>query len=301
MPRIVHRSAASGRFTTAEDAAADPERHIAQRVRQVEPSGAPLWAGFDPGRLPWSGVDLLQETGHLPGGGMEAHYASAITQGAVGARDGLPWRHDIAARVAAVPEGFPVLFDMVHFDDPPDPEAHAVAVEAALGADGWAVALNEPTAHGRMCGDGQSWPHVETALRMMRAAPSLRYACCDPLHSLAPEEWWATDRLVESGLIRLVGVNYYPIHASVPLRDILREAKARYPGLPIAITETGWHNGHHRLPPGDMRLQWLAHVQQECAAAGGVRFIAWYPWLNAPCWDGTGAVWECGFPENATV
>lgn len=32
MNRIVHRSAASGRFTTPEEAAADPERHIAQAV-----------------------------------------------------------------------------------------------------------------------------------------------------------------------------------------------------------------------------------------------------------------------------
>lgn len=37
MNRIVHRSAASGRFTTPEDAAADPERHIAQAVPERPP------------------------------------------------------------------------------------------------------------------------------------------------------------------------------------------------------------------------------------------------------------------------
>lgn len=258
---------------------------------------APIFAGFDPGRLPWSGVDILHETGHLPGGRMEAHYARAAAQGAAGARDGLPWRHDIAARVLAVPEGFPVLWDMVHFDMPPDPEAHAAAVEAALGPGGWCIAVNEPTIHACFSGDGQSWPYVETALRMMRAAPSLRYASCDALHHLDPATWWATDRLVESGLVGLVGLNYYPHYGRVPFSDILREAKRRYPGIPLAITETGWHVDHPHLDRGERRREWLDHVQRECA--GEVEWIAWYPWLDMPCWEGSGARWPCGWPEAA--
>ena len=261
---------------------------------------APVWAGFECGRLPWNGHDLLHSTGHLPGGGMERHYAHAVQHSAAGARDGLSWRHDISARVKAA-SGLPVMWDLVHFDMPPDPEAHAVACADALAPGTWAIAVNEPTIHAKFQGDGQSWPFVEAALRMMRAAPSLRYACCDPLHDLAPETWWATDRLVESGLTRLVGINYYPHCARVPMRDVIREARARYPGLPLAITETSWHVGHPQLPVGDMRLQWLDHVQQECEAAGGVDFVCWYPWLDMPCWDMSGAVWPCGWPDAALM
>lgn len=257
---------------------------------------SPLFAGFDPGRLPWNGVDLLRATGHIPGGGMERNYARAIAAGAVGARDGLPWRHDIAARVAAVPAGFPVIWDMVHFDMPPDPEAHAAAVGALLGPGGRCIAVNEPSIHAHFQGDGQSWPYVETALRMMRVAPQLRYATCDALHDLDPATWWATDRLVESGLIETVGINYYPHESRVPLADILREARARYPGVPIAITETGWHVDYPGLPRGERRMDWLRDVQ---TIAAGVEWVCYYPWLDTPCWNGTGDIWPCGYPAAA--
>ena len=64
----------------------------------------PIIAGFECGRLHWSGHDLLHSTGHLPDAGMAHHYATAIGQGAAGARDGLSWRHDVVARVQAVPD-----------------------------------------------------------------------------------------------------------------------------------------------------------------------------------------------------
>ena len=259
---------------------------------------APIFAGFECGRLPWSGQDLLHSTGHLPGGGMERHYAHAVEHGAAGARDGLSWRHDIAARVAAVPQGFPVMWDLVHFDMPPNPEAHAAACAAALGTGVWAIAINEPSIHAHFAGDGQSWPFVDAALRMMRAAPGLRYATCDALHDLSPETWWATDRLVQSGLIELVGVNYYPHCGMAPLVEIVRETKRRYPGVPVAITETGWHVGHPKMPTGERRMEWLAQVQRECEDAGGVEFVCYYPWLNMPCWNGTGEVWPCGWPDQ---
>ena len=66
-------------------------------------SGPPLLAGFECGRLHWNGHDLLHSTGHLPDGRMQHHYATALAEGAAGARDGLSWRHDIVARVRAVP------------------------------------------------------------------------------------------------------------------------------------------------------------------------------------------------------
>lgn len=259
---------------------------------------APIFAGFECGRLPWNGHDLLHSTGHLPGGGMERHYAHAIAHGAAGARDGLSWRHNVGARVRAA-SGLPVMWDLVHFDMPPDPEAHAAACAAALGAGAQAIAVNEPTIHARFQGDGQSRPFVESALRMMRATPELRYASCDALHDRRPETWWATDRLAESGLIELVGINYYPHCGTVPLIDILREARVRYPGMPLAITETGWHVDHPHLPPGERRLEWLTQVQRACEEVGGVDFVCWYPWLDMPCWDMSGEVWPCGWPEAA--
>lgn len=258
----------------------------------------PLWAGFESARLHWNGHDLLHSTGHLPGCGMERHYTEATRTGAVGARDGLPWRHDIQARVRAVPEGFPVMWDMVHFDMPPDPVAHALMIESVLPEGSWAIAVNEPTQHGRFHGQG-SIGYVETAINMMRAAAGLRYACCDPLHDLAPETWWATDRLVESGQIELVGINYYPHSARVSLREIVREAHRRYPGVPVAITETSWHVGHPDLPVGDMRPQWLQHIRQECEIGGGVEFICWFPWLDMPIWDAPEqGRWTCGWPVD---
>ena len=92
----------------------------------------PIIAGFECGRLHWSGHDLLHSTGHLTDAGMAHHYATAIGQGAAGARDGLSWRHDVVARVQAVPDGFPVIWDFCHFDLPPRPAAqltHAPATE----------------------------------------------------------------------------------------------------------------------------------------------------------------------------
>lgn len=257
----------------------------------------PLYAGFDGTRIPWSGREMLVETRHTPDTDMAAHYA-ALGPDLRGARDCLSWRFPILPRVdIARSAGLDrVLWDMSHFDLPPDPEEHAVACEMALGPGAWAIAVNEPTIHGGFLGEG-SIRFVEAAERMMRAAPSLRYACCDPLHVMSPEEWWATDRLVSSGLVELLGIDYYPMHARHPLRDVIREAKRRHPGVPVAIMETSWHINHPRLPPGDFRRSWLHHVQQECEEAGGVDFICWCPWLDMPSWDcPSQGVWPCGWP-----
>ena len=112
----------------------------------------PIIAGFECGRLHWSGHDLLHSTGHLPDAGMAHHYATAIGQGAAGARDGLSWRHDVVARVQAVPDGFPVIWDFCHFDLPPRPAAHAIACAVALPPGAWAIAVNEPSVGRRVSG-----------------------------------------------------------------------------------------------------------------------------------------------------
>ena len=65
---------------------------------------------------------------------MRKHYADALALGVRVARDGLPWRHDPAERVAAVPPGMQVIWDLCHFDPPERPELHAIRCARALGA-----------------------------------------------------------------------------------------------------------------------------------------------------------------------
>ena len=94
----------------------------------------PVWAGFQCGHLGWCNQDLLMDTRHTPATDMTAHYDRAKALGIRTARDGLPWRHDPAARVAAVPDGVRVTWDLCHFDPPPHREAHAMQCAAAMSA-----------------------------------------------------------------------------------------------------------------------------------------------------------------------
>ena len=161
---------------------------------------------------------------------MARHYRHAVAEGVVGARDGLSWRHDIVARVNTAPRGFPVIWDLVHFDAPPRPAQHAVACCLALPPDAWAIAVNEPSVGRRVAGmtPGRA---TEMALRIMSTAACLpvrpRFATCDPFHHLHPNVFKATDRLVASGHVQMVGVNYYPHHAIEPLHRVLRAVADR--------------------------------------------------------------------------
>ena len=270
----------------------------------VRDGDVPIVAGFECGRLHWSGHDLLHSTDHLPQGGMAHHYATAIAQGARGARDGLSWRHDVVARVQAVPAGFPVIWDFCHFDLPPRPAAHAIACTVALPPGAWAIAVNEPSVGRRVSGITPARA-VAAARKMMTSAAMLpnapRFATCDPFHHLAPLVFRATDELVSTGLIGMVGVNYYPHHAVEPLHRVLRAVADRY-RLPVMIAETGWHDGlraaHRRFPHICDRWGWLDHVRAEIALSGvPVTGICWYPWLDMPDWDDPRrGSWPCGWP-----
>lgn len=264
----------------------------------------PILAGFECSRLHWNGHDLLHSTNHLPDGAMHHHYRVAAEEGAAGARDGLSWRYDIAARIQAVPEGFPVMWDLVHFDAPPRPAQHAVACCSALPPDSWVIAVNEPSVGRRVSGMTPSRA-TQMALRMMTTAACLpnrpRFATCDPFHHLHPNVFKATDRLVESGHVQMVGVNYYPHHAIEPLHRVLRAVADRY-RLPVMITETGWHDGlpeaHRRFPHIRDRWDWLAHVKAEIERSEvPVAGLCWYPWLDMPAWDNPRhGRWPCGWP-----
>jgi len=266
---------------------------------------APLLAGFECGRLHWNGHDLLDSTRHHPHDLMPHHYATAAAEGAAGARDGLSWRHDPVARVNAVPAGFPVIWDLCHFDLPPRPCAHAIACAAALPEGAWAIAVNEPSVGRRVAGIPRG-KAVTAAVRMMTTAAMLprrpRFATCDPFHHLHPQVFAATDRLVATGLVEMVGINYYPHHAVEPLHRVLEAVHHRY-RLPVLIAETQWHDGlpaaHRRFPQIRHRWDWLAHVAGEVRrAAVPVAGICWYPWLDMPDWGHPHERprWPCGWP-----
>lgn len=273
---------------------------------QLLPCAVPLWAGFECGHLGWCDQDLLAETCHTPATHMSRHYAEAMALGVQVARDGLPWRHDPTERVAAVPPGVRVIWDLCHFDPPERPEVHAIRCARALGGDASIIAVNEPSAWPLLCRRSRS-SAIAAAKRMMSAIAlymRARFYTCDPMHSLEEQVFAATDELVATGHIAAVGVNYYPHEARVPLREVLAAVWRRY-GLPLALTETSWHRGHRRAMKrfpaiGDCQHAWLAHVRHEVVASGApVEGICWYPWLDQPVWGKPQgrARWPCGFPQ----
>lgn len=265
----------------------------------------PIWAGFECGHLGWCDQDLLDETRHTPWTDMTAHYAKAAALGIRTARDGLPWRHDAAARIAAVPPGTRVIWDLCHFDPPERPISHALACAKALAGPADIIAVNEPSVWPLLCRRPRkaAVAMAKTMMHVVGLRLDARFYTCDPMHDLVEATFAATDELVATGLISVVGVNYYPHEAHVPLAEVLRFVRHRY-GLPVAITETSWHRGHRkarrRFPfIGDSQLAWLDHVRAEVSASGvPVEGICWYPFLDQPAWGrkGTRQRWPCGFP-----
>ena len=200
---------------------------------------SPLWAGFKCGHLGWCDQDLLIGTRHTPTTDMRKHYANALSLGARVARDGLPWRHDPAERIAAIPPGMRVIWDLCHLDPPEQPELHAIRCARALGTGASVLEVNEPSMWPRLCRRSQA-AAIATAKRMMSVVAlemAARFYTCDPMHGLEEREFAATDELVAGGHVAVVGVNYYPHDARVPLREVLAKAWRRY-NLPLALTET---------------------------------------------------------------
>ena len=175
---------------------------------------------------------------------MAAHYRDAAALGVRTARDGLPWRHDPALRVAASPAEMRVVWNLCHFDPPPNPELHAVRCARAISGPAHVLAVNEPSLWPLLC-RRRKREAIAAAIRMMAAFSLIRDArfyTCDPFHRLGEANFAATDALVATGRIAVVGVNYYPHDATVPLAEALR-AVWRRQSLPLAVTETSWHVG----------------------------------------------------------
>lgn len=273
---------------------------------------APFFAGFESARLHWNGHDTLSATGHLPQLRMAQNIERAVRAGAVGIRDCLPMRHDPAERIAcamAVLHPFHrAVWDLVHFCQP-DIEgavAHAQRVGEILPRHHRLIAVNEPSVGWGVAGIDPEGA-VRMARRLMDAAAcsangaQIRFWTCDPMHHLGEGEWWATDRLVRShgDVIEAVGVNYYPIHSTTPLREILRKTADRY-GKPVALTETGWHDGHARamrnFPGIATRREWWDHVLGEIDAAGvPLECACWFPFLDT-AWEPAEA-WPNGWQD----
>jgi hypothetical protein len=254
-------------------------------------------AGFECGFLGWNDHDLLVTTEHLPEARMPAHYATAKRHGLLSARDGLPWRHDPRPRLAvAAAMQMQVIWDLSHFDPPPDPATHARTV--ALAADRsetlWLCPVNEPQLYPAMTGVPKATA-IEMALTMARVAkdhhPDVCILTTDPITGIGERQFECTDALVAGGVVDVVGVNYYPHTARTALSRVLLKTWRRY-RKPVLVAETSWHDGHphHRKRyPGFNKGTWFRHIAGEVAAAvsGGAKIagICWYPIVDCPPWQ----------------
>jgi len=256
-----------------------------------------IMAGFECGHLGWNGHDLLVTTGHVPGDKMDQHYRIALDHGMTTARDGLPWRHDPAPRLAAAfRAGMQVIWDLNHYDPPPDAVGHARRCVAAADHSKplWLCPVNEPMIYPILA--GMSWEHAtDLAITMARVArdhhPMVKLVSTDPITGIGEKQFAATDRLVDAGCVDVVGVNYYPHTARTSLVKVLLKTWKRY-GKPILLSETSWHDGHrehHRRHPGFNKGAWLRHMLNDIAAAQAtgveVAGLCWYPIVDCPPWQ----------------
>ncbi len=254
-------------------------------------------AGFECGHLGWNGHDLLVTTAHLPHVRMAEHYQTARHHGLHTARDGLPWRHDAPARLAtAAQSGMQVIWDLNHYDPPPDWVGHArhCATLADHGQPFWICPVNEPMLYPMLA--GMAWEHaVDLAITMARVArdhhPDVRLLSTDPITGIGERQFAATDRLVGAGVVDIVGINYYPHTARTSLLKVLLKTWRRY-GKPILLSETSWHDGHpihHRRHPGFNKADWFWHVMDQIRQASlqGVEVagLCWYPIVDCPPWQ----------------
>jgi hypothetical protein len=259
--------------------------------------GSKLLAGFECGFLGWNGHDLLLTTGHVPERRMEQHYRLSARHGLLGARDGLPWRHDPVPRLkVAKATGTSVIWDLSHFDPPPDPVDHAR--RAALAADRdrplWLCPVNEPSLYPHLSGMARE-AAIDLFRLMARVArdhhPDVRILANDPVTGIGERQFASLDALMAGEAIDIVGVNYYPHTARTVLSKVLVKTWKRY-RKPIMVSETSWHDGHpvhHHRHPGFHKGAWLRHIREQVALAEqrGVEIVGvcWYPIIDSPPWN----------------
>ncbi len=277
----------------------DPDSLATSEMETTQPIGfaSHILAGFECGHLGWNGHDLLVTTRHLPEDRMAAHYATVRRHGMHAARDGLPWRHDPAARIGVAGDaGLGVIWDLTHYDPPPDPAGHARRCAGAADARQpfWICPVNEPMLYPRLA--GMSWhAAADMAVLMANVAkdhhPDVRVLTTDPITGVGERQFAATDKLVQADLVDVVGINYYPHTARTALRKVLLKTWRRY-GKPILLSETSWHDGHpvhHRRYPGFDKRSWFRHVEQEISVAQSlgakVVGLCWYPVVDCPPWQ----------------
>jgi hypothetical protein len=256
-----------------------------------------LLAGFECGHLGWNDHDLLATTLHLPERRMEQHFRLVGAHGLLSARDGLPWRHDPASRLAAAnATGLEVIWDLSHFDPPPDPVGHArrVALAADRSRPLWLCPVNEPSLYPHLSGMPRD-AAVDLFGLMARVArdhhPDVRLLANDPITGIGERQFGALDPIVAHNPIDVIGVNYYPHTARTSLLKVLVKTWKRY-RKPIMVSETSWHDGHpvhHHRYPGFNKGLWLRHILQQVALAEArgvvVVGVCWYPIIDCPPWN----------------
>lgn len=269
-----------------------------------------LIAGFECGHLGWCDHDLLVGTQHLPAERLDYHYGIARALGMTQARDGLLWRHDALPRLEiAAATDLDVIWDLVHFDQPPDPEVHAKNIALALPKHGRIsiCAVNEPSIMPVLSGISIDTA-VDWALSMTRVLfdtigrDRVTTYSVDPINGAGQFQYDATDALMGQCMVDVVGINYYPHDAEAPLHQVLIATWRRY-GKPIIVSETSWHDGHpeqqRRFPQIKSKGDWLRYVEQEVYVAqmlgAVVEGLCWYPFVDTPPWgEPKGERWSHG-------
>ncbi len=256
-----------------------------------------LLAGFECGHLGWNGHDLLVTTKHVPEKRMAHHYALAAEHGLLAARDGLPWRHDPVPRLAiAEASELDVIWDLSHFDPPPDPIAHArtIALAAPRSRALWLCPINEPSLYPLLAGMARE-EAVRIGTVMAAVArdhhPDVHILVNDPITGIGERQFAGLDALASSGPVDMIGINYYPHTARTSLSKVLLKTWKRY-RKPIMVSETSWHDGHpvhHRRYPGFNKGAWLRYVLDEVAQAeqkgAEIVGVCWYPIIDSPPWN----------------
>lgn len=270
-----------------------------------------ILAGFECGLIHDGRLDLLAATRHEPHDRQGIHYGIARGQGVRRCRDGLPFHKNAVQRIkVAQAADMEVIWDLCHFDPVSISETrqHATAVGAAMRfLDTIRLCpMNEPSVVPMLTGGRFSQNDaIERAKLYMQMIsdnhPNPVFYSVDVINGGGHAQFAATDVLVATGQISVVGINYYPQWSTVPLRDVIATVWKRY-SLPVMISETSWHDGHpgqaDNFPAMKTKGRWFRHVLNECEiaqeAGAEIDGLCWYPFTDMPSWDVAGEVWSSG-------
>lgn len=248
----------------------------------------PIIPGFECGY--WDGHDRLVETRHTPITDMRRHYDD-IAGIAPFVRDGFSPKYYPLNVVDYVTT--PAIMDIVHFAYPKEEDIYfkncltALRIMGARGMVKGFLPVNEPSFTPVINPNVSKDEAIAFGIRAMNY---MRYFncqwpiyTCDPITGFGEEAFDATDRLVSTGKIDVVGFNYYPYNAVEDIGEVGAMIGKRY-GLPYALTETIWHignqEGESNFPNITAQKQpkqaWMDYVRAKLPDA---RFVCAYPFI----------------------